>query len=120
MFAIPGFDPKTLSNDALFEKQLDLIRRSLQATRFGQGDTAQQFQMMIQAIEIERQERMFVDRIGNHMRAGASIVIESDPVLRDRDLAIEELDQPKPEKVARSLRRPVRSDKPVKPMDTIT
>lgn len=118
MFSIPGFDPKTLTNEDLFEKQLDLTRRSLTAARFGKVEMVNQIQIMIQAIEMERHERMFNERIGSYILSSSPIVLETDPDLREKQLVTEESEQaaahPTP---ARLIRRPVRTSKPVKPTD---
>lgn len=109
------FDPKTLSNNDLFEKQLDLIRKKLQSAHFGKTDTVNQIQAMIDAIEMERRERMFNERIGVHMLNSHPVVLETDPVLRERDA--EEVvitDKPKPDQT-RPIKIPVRTTRPVNP-----
>jgi len=65
MYEFYGFDPKTLSNEELFEKQMALTSKRLMAARFGKVDAANQLQLMIQAIEFERRERIFNERIGS-------------------------------------------------------
>lgn len=110
------FDPKKLTDDQLFEKQLDLTKKRLQAARFGKPDMANQLQTMIQAIEFERRERMFNSVIGKYMLRSSPVVIETDPVLKEKELQAEEQeDDLKPTKPAnRHVRIPVRTLKPVK------
>lgn len=113
-FSIPGFDPKTLTNDQLFEKQLELTRRRLLSARFGKVEVMEQIQTMINAIEEERRERMFVDVFGKAMVATQGLVVETDPDIRETMAKEAEIEAIKTEKSKRPIRRPIRSSKPVK------
>jgi hypothetical protein len=118
MFSIPGFDPKTLSDNDLFEKQLDLIQKKIQAASFGKPDMINQLQTMIDAIELERRERMFNERIGVQIRSSSAIMIETDPFLKEHDLVEKVIDE-KPKKSAqtRPIKIPIRTARPVTPSD---
>ena len=120
MFDIPGFDPKIFSDTELFDKQLELTRRSFLASRFGKVEMVNQLQYMIQAIEIERRERMFNESIGKWMRSSSPVAVETDPDLHKQQLETEEVEQiinkPKPEQ--RKVREPIRTSKPVNPSST--
>lgn len=114
MFEFFGFDPKTLSNDELFDKQLILTSKRMIAIRAGKMDAASQLQTMISAIEFERRERMFQERIGTHVLQSPSVVIETDVGLQDRSAD----DEPKKTLVKpeqRLIRRAIRTAKPVTP-----
>jgi hypothetical protein len=116
MFTIYGFDPRTLTNNELFEKQVELTRRRFIATRFGKPDMADQLQVIIQAIEFERRERMFNDIIGVNLLNSPAVVVETDPDLKAKDEQIEEeSENPKPPQQTpmRPVRKPIRSDRPV-------
>lgn len=113
MYEFYGFDPKTLSNEELFEKQMALTSKRLMAARFGKVDAANQLQLMIQAIEFERRERIFNERIG-------SVVLNSSPVLIETEVDLQEqqptVDEPKPTKHAsRTIRRAIRTATPITP-----
>lgn len=108
------FDPKLLSNDDLFNKQMDLTRRKVLAMRLGRGEVAMQIDVMIQAIELERRERMFLDRVS--AAPDSPVLIETDPTLREQQQAVEEVKaQEKATQPARPTRRPVRTNNPVYP-----
>lgn len=113
MYEFFGFDPKTLTNEELFEKQLALTAKRVMAARFGKADAMTQLQMMIQAIELERRERMFNERIGSVVLASSPIVVETEVDLQER-----------PEEITpargrandlRPIRRAIRTTKPVLP-----
>lgn len=112
MLIFPNFDPKSLSDDELFEKQLILIQRQYMALRFGKMDAANQLQQLIQAIEMERNERMFVTRIGNVMLNSGPVVLETDPSLQEID---DEPAVPKPTTPAHPRRHHIRTARPVTP-----
>ncbi len=111
MYEFYGFDPKTLSNDELFDKQLTLTTKKLMAARFGKVDAVNQLQMTINAIDFERRERMFDERIGSVLLASPSVVIETDVDLQEP--VVEETR--KTTKSDRLIRRAVRTNKPVTP-----
>jgi len=110
MFEFPGFDPKTLSNEQLFEKQLALTTKKIMAARFGKVDAVNQLQMMIQAIEFERRERIFQERIGSVVLASSPVVIETEVELEEQEV-VEDI---KRTSDARPTRRSHRTAKPVK------
>jgi hypothetical protein len=112
-----GFDPKCLSDDQLFTKQVELTKRKILATRIGQADAANQLEILIQAIEYERRERMFLDRV--KQIPTSPIVIETDPELREQAIAIEEAKSQKSTQPARSPRRAIRSATPILPLDGV-
>lgn len=105
-----GFDPKTLSDNELFTQQVELMRRKSMVGGLGRGDAVLQLDILIQAIEAERQERMFLERW--KQMPDSPVVIESDPGLRARDDALAESQIPKPRQPSRASRRPIRSARP--------
>jgi hypothetical protein len=107
-----GFDAKTLSNDDLFTKQVDLTRKKVMAARLGRMDAISQLDIMIRAIDAERQERMFLDRYKK--MPSSPVVVESDPSLREAEIAVEEINAPKTNS-GRPVRRTIRSATPVLP-----
>lgn len=110
----PGFDPKCLTNEQLFDKQIELSTKKIMAARFGKVEALNQIHMMIQAIENERRERMFVDRIGSAIMASPPVAVESDPSLRET--AIEpKPEQTKPIPTGRPIQRRLRTTQPVMP-----
>lgn len=86
MFSVPGFDPTSMTDDELLNKQSELNRRFVYASRFSAStEMAAQFMNMIGAIENERRERVL--RIAFDMRQGMfPEIIESDPDLIVRDV----------------------------------
>jgi hypothetical protein len=108
-----GFDPKVLSDNELFTKQTDLIRRKALVAYMGRGDAVAQLDLLIQAIDAERQERMFMERW--RRSADSPIVVESDPALRDRENAVAESKIVRPRQPALSTRRAIRSATPILP-----
>ena|ERR1044072_514955 len=113
MFEFFGFDPKTLTNEELFDKQLKLTTKRLIAMRAGKMEAANQLQAMINAIEFERRERIFHERIGASVLASSPVVIETDIGLQDHSADEEPKKTTKSEQ--RPLRRAVRTSKPVLP-----
>jgi hypothetical protein len=107
------FDPKILNDTELFEKQLDLTTKKLMASSVGKVDIANQLQVMILAIEQERRERMFNERIGTFVRASSPVVIETEVDLQEKAPPAEDIQ--KPNKEMRPIRRAVRTAKPVIP-----
>jgi hypothetical protein len=113
VFAIPGFNLKTLSDDELFKKQAELLKKISWAQRHSSmGQGAQQMSAMLSLIETERSERMFMAR-WNMVEDYISEPIETDPTLRDLARAIKEKNKP-PEK---SISRP-RPEKRLVPVPT--
>jgi len=113
-FSIPGFDPKSLTNDQLFEKQVELEKKKVMSNRFGKAEMMAQLQMMIDAIDTERKERMFQDIFGKAMIETQGLVVETDPDIRKEIAASKEEEEKKTEKSKNPIRRPIRSSKPVK------
>jgi hypothetical protein len=105
-----GFDAKSLSDDQLFTKQIELSRQKAIVNRMGHGDSANQLDLMIQAIEHERRERMFLDRV--KMQPASPVVIETDPAMREQEAVIEEIKAQRI-KPPRAVRRAIRSASPV-------
>lgn len=112
MFDAIGFDPKTLTNEQLLDRQIDLARKKMQATRFGKADAVNQLQIMIEAIERERYERIFNERIGSVMIDASSVVVESDPALQEKQQNIEEEKRLAAAPPAPSYPKPVRTAGP--------
>lgn len=119
-FHVPGFDPKKLTTDQLYEQHSDLTRRLIIASRFGKGEAIQQLQNMLSSLELEQKERIYNDRIGNNIKGSSSIVIETDPDLQklqnDEDKKEQEIK--KPPRV--QLKRPIRTLKPIKPTGVVS
>lgn len=113
MFEAIGFDPKVLTNEQLFDKQIDLAQKRIQATRFGKPDAANQLQIMIQMIERERYERIFNERIGSVLVNSSAIVVESDPSLQVKPSVEDEKKQAHTQPPPRSYPKPVRTSTPV-------
>jgi len=86
MFEVAGFDPKTLSDDELLERSLDLNKKMviLQRISFGSGQGIDQLSRMLQLIENERLERLFLVH-WNQNENYLNETIETDPVLRDKE-----------------------------------
>lgn len=114
MFEFYGFDPKTLSDDELFEKQLALTSKKMMAARFGKIDAVNQLQRMIVAIEQERGERIFNERIGSVVLASSPVVVETEMDLVEKDPTVEEVKKPTKSDL-RPIRRAIRTTKPVVP-----
>lgn len=111
MFDAIGFDPKTLTNEQLLDRQIDLAKKKIQAARFGKADSVNQLTIMIQMIERERYERIFNERIGSTIRNSSTVVVESDPTLQQKETPEEDPKHPAPP--PRSYPKPVRSTVPV-------
>lgn len=110
-----GFDPKTLKNDDLFSRQVDLTRKKVMAARLGRMEVVDQLDVMIRAIERERQERVFMDRTAGQSLSG--VVIETDPSLAQRETGERPSTEPTATNVptGRPVRRTVRTSAPVRP-----
>lgn len=115
MFDAVGFDPKTLSNEQLLDRQIDLVSKKLVAARFGKADVVNQLHLMIQLIERERYERIFNERVGSVLRNSSPIIVESDPDLSEKQHFIEEerKQQAKPAP-SRAYTKPLRSHVPIR------
>lgn len=112
-----GFDAKILSNDELFNKQIELISKKTLAHRMGRADAVNQLDLFIQAIDMERRERMFLDTW--KAQPSSPVLLETDPQLAERDVAQEEIRAPKITQPGRPSRRPIRSASPVLPTDGV-
>lgn len=115
MFDAIGFDPKTLSNEQLLDRQIDLVSKKLIAARYGKADIVNQLHLMIQMIERERLERIFDERIGSVLRNSSPIAVESDPDLSEKQHSMEEekKQQAKPAP-SRAYAKPLRSHVPIR------
>jgi hypothetical protein len=113
MFGFPGFDPKTLTDAELFDKQLALTTKQLMASRFGKVDVVNQLTTMIMAIEQERRERIFNERIGSVVLASSPVVVETEVDLIEKAPVVEETKATKSD--MRPIRRAIRTAKPVIP-----
>lgn len=95
MSVIPGFDPSTMTEDELLNKQSELNRRLVYFSRFSSSpEIADQIVSMIMAIEQERTER--VTRTMMNMRQSMfPEIIESDPdlVVKETTEQVEEDDR---------------------------
>lgn len=93
MFSVPGFDPTSMSDDELLNKQSELNRRFSYASRFSSStEMASQFMSMIAAIEHERRERVL--KIAFDMRQSMfPDIIETDPDLIVKDVRPSEMDE---------------------------
>lgn len=111
MYDILGFDPKTLSNEELFSKQVELARRKTQAARLGRADIISQLDVLLSSLEFERHERVLLDR--HSLSSTSPIMIETDPAMREEQIAQEEIAAPKINPSNRPIRRPVRTARPV-------
>jgi hypothetical protein len=107
------FDPKTLSDAELFDKQLDLITKKLMAARFGKVDMINQLQMMIMAIEQEQRERIFNERIGSVVTQSPPVVVETEVDLIEKAPVEDNTKKPTPSESGRQIRRAIRTTKPV-------
>lgn len=84
MFDIPGFDPRSMTDDELLRRQEDLEARLNYAARSGgAGEMFAQLRAMLDSIEHTRRERMFLEMAGSGGTADP-VVIETDPSLRPR------------------------------------
>jgi hypothetical protein len=108
------FDPKTMTDDELFTRQVDLGNRRAQAARMARPDLLVQLDIMIQAIDLERRERMFVER-WNRM-PDSPVVLETDPAMQQDQQQIEER-KIQSQQPPRPIRRTIRSSTPVLPTE---
>ena len=84
MTFVPGFDPHSLTDDQLLERSQDLMRKLNWIAMYGSGAGVESMQLMLQAIETERRERMFMER-WKVVSPYLNDVIETDPVLREAE-----------------------------------
>lgn len=80
MFGLFGFDVKSMSDDELLERQNELTRRVVWASRFAGSEVVLQLQKMISQINFERQERTLMIRLAARAAAPA-VMVETDPDL---------------------------------------
>ena len=108
------FDPKTMTDDELFTRQVDLTNRRALAARMARPDLLVQLDGMIQAIELERRERMFVERWNKLPES--PVVLETDPAMQQDQQQIEErkIQSQQPQ---RPIRRTIRTPTPVLPTE---
>jgi hypothetical protein len=100
------FSPAKLGNEELFTTQMEIMRRRYIAERLGRGQIVEQLDMMLQMIETERRDRMYMERMA--LLPTSPVVVETDPALQRA---------PEPDALVttpprRNVRRPVRSDRP--------
>lgn len=110
MFGLIGFDVKTLSDDALLEKLLELQEKLVWASKFGSADLLNQLQAYIAIIDNEMRTRSF-ERVQADYFKATKATIESDPDFKTKEPAEAKPSQESPA-------RPVaiqRSDKPILP-----
>ncbi|CAM6053371.1 unnamed protein product [Sphagnum tenellum] len=122
VFALPGFDPKTMTDDELVSRATELMRKMNWSARFATaGQGIDQMSQMLRLIEDERRERLYME----HWKMVADYVaepIETDPDLRDAGKAEREKLKPievvKPRPRVQAIRRsfPVPTAHPVVPM----
>lgn len=78
----PGFDPSSMSDEELFEKQAELGRRLSWAARFSSnGEAVDQLMRMAQAIDATRRERAYLASYA-FQESLLPGVTETDPDLR--------------------------------------
>lgn len=94
-YEIPGFDPKTLSEEDLLSKSNELMRKIAWSARFSTNMLGA-LQTMLMMIDNERRERMLMEQWKN-VEAYMNATIESDPDLKP---VVDE------RKVKKSLRKP--------------
>ena len=80
MSDIPGFNPSTMTDDELMNKQVELNSRLAWASKFSGSNMSSQFLMMIQAIEAERRDRLLRFIFAEREKMFPD-VIESEPEL---------------------------------------
>jgi len=79
---VPGFNPKSLSDDELFYKAAELQKKINYATRFtSMGQGSEQMTLMLTMLENERSERMFYEQWKLREKY-VSETIETDPDLQ--------------------------------------
>lgn len=81
MSYIPGLDLSSMSDEQLFERESEIHRKMMFASRFTSGQAVAQFQAILAAIANERRERM-MRKVFELRKAAFPEVIESDPDLR--------------------------------------
>lgn len=103
------FSAKSLSDERLFTTQVELARKRSIAMQLGQGSLAAQLDAWIYAIDVERRERMALDR--QRLMPTNPVMIETD---QDLQTAERKPDEPPPLRGTggRTPRRPIRTTKP--------
>jgi len=122
VFAISSFNPKAMSDDDLLARSNELMRKINWAQRFaGSGQGIQQMSQMLNLIENERRERLFMER-WNMVESYASEPIETDPDLqaaareaRKANQKPAEKSRPRPRVEARRALYPTPTPHPVVP-----
>ena len=85
MFFLPGFDPKTMTDDQLLEKITELNGKIVFAAAYNNGGV-DMMQGMLMAIEDERMERLITAQT-NYQLQNEVAIIESDPSLKNTQAA---------------------------------
>ena len=80
MFDVPGFNPSSMSDDELLNRQAELSKRLGWASRFAGSDTTTQLYAMISAIEAERRDRVLRVMFSERQKMFPEI-IETEPEL---------------------------------------
>lgn len=83
MFELPGFDPKTMSDEELLTRSGEIARKMNWAYRFGSVEAVGQMQRILATIDAERRERAFMSR-WEDIAEIISAPIETDPDLREQ------------------------------------
>ena len=126
MFEVPGFDPRSMTDDQLIERQAVISRRlAFLASYGGAVEAVGQLQNMSTAIDVVRRERMFM-LVEQPDKATSHIAVETDPILATKET---EPNDPAAKVKARrrpmadrmpapvKLRVPVQVDSELKPLD---
>jgi hypothetical protein len=110
MFSIPGFNPKSFSEDQLLEKMAELSWK-ISAMSHSANGAAEMMNKMLEAIQHEYRERQFMEQWKQNANY-LSKSIETEPDLApDKKGTNEKNKRPKHSR----LNSPARSDKPVVP-----
>ena len=77
----PGFEPRTMSDDQLLERTIELTNKIIWASKFTSCDAVEPLQRMLEMIGSERRERQFMEN-WTLVAPVLGETIESDPSLR--------------------------------------
>lgn len=113
MFDYFGFDPKTLTDDELLNKTIELRGKLVYASRFSTPGLLATLQGILQSVEFESQERA-ARRFFEFQQKAFPDVIESDPVLANKN---EEAAKPGPGKITPQPRPRMQITKTTRPTD---